>query len=260
MSMQELNQLIEALDIPEHKRRYFLNDYNSFVNYFGESETFRILSSGEIVDVITPNLPHPIWIRPVSSDIPTFRQVFIDEHYRAELDFEPKTIVDAGSNIGLASLYFLGRYPNARIISIEPEANNYNLLLFNTKPYGSLEALNKALWYKNGADLTIINPDSDAWGFQVGEIEDGQQLVRTISMPAILQRVASIDLLKMDIEGAEKALFEHEPYECLPFVSSIFIEIHDNIVPGSSDLILTTLGQAGFRLAQTGHVQVFIRE
>src|ERR1700757_2189967 len=41
-------------------------------------------------------------------------------------------IIDAGANIGAAALQFLSNFPNARIVSIEPEASNYALLLRNT--------------------------------------------------------------------------------------------------------------------------------
>ena len=41
-------------------------------------------------------------------------------------------IIDAGANIGAAALQFLSNFPNARIVSIEPEASNYELLCRNT--------------------------------------------------------------------------------------------------------------------------------
>lgn len=260
MDDKEALELIEILAIPSHLQRYFWNDYNSFVNYFGSSEAFRILSSKDNIFVSVSGLEYPVSLRPSTSDIPTFRQVFIDEHYDADLGFNPETIVDAGGNIGLATLYFHRKYPTAKIISIEPELNNYQQLLANINSYNPLEAINRALWYENEVDLTILNPDSDAWGFQVGESEESSQVVRTISIPAILQRVEVIDLLKIDIEGAERALFENQPHAWLPFVKSIFIEIHDNIVPGTTDLIFRVFEEEGFQLTQSGHVLVFVKQ
>ncbi len=46
-------------------------------------------------------------------------------------DFQPKLIIDAGANVGFASLWFLQRFPNTEIIAIEPESSNCEMLKKN---------------------------------------------------------------------------------------------------------------------------------
>jgi len=44
---------------------------------------------------------------------------------------ECRTIIDLGANIGLATLYLAHAYPDARIVSVEPEESNHAILQTN---------------------------------------------------------------------------------------------------------------------------------
>src|SRR6185295_3177023 len=55
----------------------------------------------------------PFFLRARTSDIPTFDQVFVDREYEFLAENSPDVIVDAGANIGLASIFFANRYPGA---------------------------------------------------------------------------------------------------------------------------------------------------
>jgi cephalosporin hydroxylase len=46
----------------------------------------------------------------LSSDILTCWQVFIKQEYDFIVEAHPKVIIDAGANIGLASIYFANKY------------------------------------------------------------------------------------------------------------------------------------------------------
>ena len=80
-----------------------------------------------------PDLAGPLTIRTGTSDLAIFDEVVIDHGYRFPLDQEPQVIVDAGANIGMATLWFKARWPNAMVIAIEPDASNFALLERNLK-------------------------------------------------------------------------------------------------------------------------------
>jgi len=61
-------------------------------------------------------------------DTAIFSQIFIYEELNFDLPSEPKTILDCGANTGLATLYFKFKYPQTKIISVEPEQSNFTLL------------------------------------------------------------------------------------------------------------------------------------
>ncbi|MBK8563725.1 MAG: hypothetical protein IPN76_10385 [Saprospiraceae bacterium] len=86
-----------------------------------------------LLELKFPSFRFPIYIRNKTSDVPTFNACILDEGYNFNLGFEPETVVDLGSNIGLSAVYFATRYPTAKIICVEPEQDNYDLLVKNTK-------------------------------------------------------------------------------------------------------------------------------
>ncbi len=59
-------------------------------------------------------------LRSQTTDKYTFKQVFLDDQYNVALPFTPTRIIDAGANIGLAAVYFAHRYPNSKVIAVEP--------------------------------------------------------------------------------------------------------------------------------------------
>src|SRR4029077_9668049 len=72
-----------------------------------------------------PNIP-AMHLRNGSSDLPVFRQIFMDYEYALHLNTSSvRTIIDGGANIGLAGVYFSSQYPQAKIIGIEPDDANY---------------------------------------------------------------------------------------------------------------------------------------
>ena len=82
-----------------------------------------------------------ITIRPYTTDIGVMENVFFDRIFDFDIDFEPRFIVDVGSNIGLVSIYWAKKYPDAKIISVEPEQSNYEILRINTNPYKNISIL-----------------------------------------------------------------------------------------------------------------------
>jgi FkbM family methyltransferase len=150
-------------------------------------------------------------------------------------------IVDAGANIGLAALYFANTFPGARIIAVEPAACNISLLRKNTAHYPQIEVVEAALWKEN-AQLDLVDPGIGYWGFRTREQQKMpaaggavRQAVRGITIDALLEACAVdyVDVLKIDIEGAEVELFEH-PGSWLDRVGLLIIELHDRMRPGCS--------------------------
>ena len=73
--------------------------------------------------------------------------------------------MDAGANIGLASILFANRFPQAKIFAIEPEHDNFNLLADNVCTYDNIVPLHAALWGEN-ATIHLTDPGDGAWGFR----------------------------------------------------------------------------------------------
>jgi len=174
----------------------------------------------------------PVSLRARSSDIHVYEDTFLWKHYDLPYAAKPTTIVDAGAHIGLASIDFAQRFPDATIIALEPHPDNFALLEANTKAYSNIHTLNAALWPTEGS-LEISNPGASTWSFQCDPNQNGD--IKAVTANSILTdfKIGTLDLLKIDIEGAEKELFATDT-QWLKKVTSIIVELHDDLVPGCS--------------------------
>jgi FkbM family methyltransferase len=191
------------------------------------------------VRVSVPGFPHPFHLRLRTTDVSLLSEIILHLEYDWHFSEPPLTIVDAGANIGLSSVFFAARYPDATVIAIEPEAANYELLTRNAAPYPNIIPVCAALW-KADTRLAVVNTGAGEWGFQIRPLgsrdthDCGQ--VSAVTLDALMQtyKLERIDVLKIDIEGAEKEVFERS-CSWIGKVDVILIELHDRFRPGCSE-------------------------
>lgn len=177
-------------------------------------------------------------LRTSTPDLSVARSSLVDGEYSQIKTNDPRIIIDAGANIGTTSIFFASKYPNAVVYAIEPEIENFALLVANTKPFANVRPINAALWGKD-EQRVLRDRLTGPWGYTVSDSGDGSrplaQTVACICMKSLIEaeNIDSIDLLKMDIEGGEKDVFEN----CDEWIDSVKIvtcELHDRIIPGCS--------------------------
>ena len=186
------------------------------------------LPKGSIFRVDLPELAHPISMRAGTSDLWVFDQIFLYKEMETDFGQDVAFIIDAGANIGLTSAYLANRFPNAQILALEVDQQNFELLAANTRPYPRVTPLLKGLWHR-GANLVIDNPEDYAWAFTVSEAgQKGSSTVEGISVADLLRDFGweRVDLLKMDIEGAELEVLSHGTEEWLDRVRVLAVEFH----------------------------------
>ena len=200
--------------------------------------SFRLCGRPRELAIVPLDSNYPVFLRIDTSDFCAYRDVLIfkSKSYDPGIpNFSPDTIVDAGAHIGMASVLFALRYPRARIIAIEPEPSNFAALVRNTAPFKTITPIQAALWRDDG-EVTLGPSSAHPKGaFQI--VENGSQRVRAIKMDTLIREtgIASIDLLKVDIEGAEIEVFESCHW--IRNVRVIAIELHDRVRPGCSSVV-----------------------
>jgi len=207
-----------------------------------------------------PGFNHDIWIRKGTSDWNAFKQVFIWKEYEYPIASAPATILDAGSNVGYAALWFIRKFPNAKIVSLEPETSNFEMLQKNTAPFSSIKPIKAGLWGRS-CFLRIIPTDWGNWGFRTEEVEEETaDSIKALSVKEIMDSNGweTIDLLKMDIEGAERNVFAHDAHEWLPKVKMMFLELHDNVYKDCSRNVFKALLDYDFRVDVSGENLILI--
>lgn len=210
------------------------------------------------------NLPHPIYLRQETSDIPTFHKIFTFNDYLINLKFEPQYIIDAGANIGLAAIFFANKYPNAKIVCIEPEMTNFEMLEKNIKNYKNIFAIKKALSNSPDIMLNVIDGGGGNWAFATSNPQKAETKKIIDSVPSVtIDEIMStfnfphIDLLKIDIEGAEKELFENNYENWLAKTKVLMVELHDGFKQGCSKSFFRAISNYDFRYSQKGENLIF---
>lgn len=213
-------------------------------------------------DALTIRLKSPdpldIRFRPSSNDIYTLDEVFVQQVYRSTLIAcpQPLTMIDLGANIGLSSLYFLRQCPRLRVLAVEPDPHNADLLSENLQSYTSVNratVLRAAVWATDGpvrfappAELGHVNQ-----GYVQESGADTGLEVSGMTPATLIARSGfdTIDILKVDVEGGERHLFAAGA-DWLGRVNCLAVEFHDNSRAESDfDRVVTA---AGFVVGDSG--------
>ncbi len=172
----------------------------------------------------------PITLRGGSSDFLIFDQIMIEDEYAPLRNMEISTVLDLGANIGLASIWFLNHFENARVVAVEANPDNYNAISNNLGPYGErINLVRGAVWPRR-ADLSIARRvnESDAQVHESLPTDDPKDRISGWDIPSLMElgKFKTLDLLKIDIEGSEIALFRSGAERWLPLTKNICIELH----------------------------------
>jgi FkbM family methyltransferase len=185
----------------------------------------------------------PVALRPGTADLHVYDEVMVDDCYRVDVDPAPKFIVDAGAHIGLSARVFAARFPDAKIYCLEVDEQNAAMAVRNTRAYPNIHVLRAGLW-SGASTIAISNPAAATWSFRVHQSSTGipafgvHDLMRKFEIP-------TIDLLKIDVEGAEVDVLETAPV-WIDRVGVMVIELHDRHRASCTAALDIAVANAGF--------------
>jgi FkbM family methyltransferase len=193
----------------------------------------------------TDVLKVPVWMVDSASFVFMYNEIFLQQIYKFKSIKKKPYILDCGANIGLSVIYVKKLYPDAEVIAFEPDTKVFNVLSRNIKSFNftNVSIVKKAVWH---SETTLKFFSEGADGGRI--IEDGKSgniiEIETVRLKNYITR--TIDLLKIDIEGAETQVLE-DIADVLHHVDKMFIEYHSFIAQEQTlDKILSILKKAGF--------------
>ena len=191
-----------------------------------------------------------LYFRDHRSDEVVIKQVLVEQQYdlgrlkraRELLDFiqrEEATglrplIVDAGANIGASAIFFTANFPNALVVAIEPNLENFDLLSKNVKGL-NVEMVHGAI-SSNAGRSRVCDPGMGHLGYRtqaVGDEDAGLDTVPHLTINDIFKSHPSPFfpiIVKVDIEGAEIDLFSGNT-EWVARTPILIVELHDWLIP-----------------------------
>ena len=182
-----------------------------------------------------------------------FEELYVAEVYYFSASSAEPLIVDCGSNIGLAVLYFKRLYPKCRVIAFEPDTATFEMLERNVKAnnLAGVTLVQKALCDSVGSVEFYVSPERPGMLVQSMRKENlaSSQVTSVETETLSTYLTEPVDLLKMDIEGAEdQVLKDLNETGKLSLVREIVLEYHHHLTPREDKLgvFLNTLEQTNF--------------
>jgi len=218
--------------------RKALRELASHVKAHGLARGLRLVwlkskRSSSMASITSPITGGRVWVRAGTSDMAIYDQIVLQPYLPRDRKFS--TIIDCGSNIGLTVRYLAAAYPHARIVAVEPDDSNFDMLQRNCEGMPRISCVKAGIWPVTGA----INLQKDGLGpsgFRTIEGE-GDATVEAVTIPLLMERfgMERLSLLKIDIEGSELELFSGPDNSWIERVDAISIELHDSWRPGCGD-------------------------
>lgn len=256
----------------------FRQAYQNFVDARNFGPAFLLRHFAKLRGAQTTKLRVPgiglIHVRVGTSDVAAIQQVFGERSYdlgatspvtaRIQRRYEKilsqqkrPVIVDAGANIGAASLWFRMHYPLAGIVAVEPEPGNVSILHRNLDGIGDTFIMDAAIGAESGH--VNIEDGTTGWGARTIRSETGIPVV-TIQDAIDLVPDGVSFIVKIDIEGFESDLFARNT-SWIKDAFVVIIEPHDWMLPGqlSSRSFQRAMAEHDFEVFLSGENLIYIR-
>jgi FkbM family methyltransferase len=215
--------------------------------------------TGPLMELPLGRFPQRVWLRPGTCDVILYDDIVVQEQYGSLPLENVRTIVDGGANIGLASAYFLSRSPRARVLAIEPDPVNHELCMRNLTAFGERAVVLRAGLWSRPCRIQVESANQGTWASTTAPADAaaGTETIEAFDVPTLLDRygIETLDLLKIDIEGAEREIFSAADLGWLDRVGCIQIELE----PASRETFFRAVAGHGYEFVQHREVTVAAR-
>ena len=251
-----------------------LKRFQRLLEVFGARDVLRyirdrpLLPRGRTEYHLTPRiLSGSLVLRSGESDKHVFGQIFVDEEYSPLVSRipSPGVIIDCGANVGFSTAWFAASFPSSRIVAVEADDRNVVQLRRNVAQFGARVSVVHAGIWTDDRGLKLEREKyrgGGAWATQVRACRQGEcPDIESVSIPQLMRRyrLTCIDVLKMDIEGAEVPVLTAS-MAWMPAVAAIVIELHDDSCFGTATGIFDEVMQhEQFDVFQHGELSIGIR-
>lgn len=186
----------------------------------------------------------PIRICDAPSFLSAWDEIFVNRIYAIPPPAAIPTLVDVGANIGLAALFWKQSFGDFRYLGFEPDPAIAECCRENLRAWGVQGELVEAAVGPSDGEGQFVRDGADG-GHIAGDASAGvvTTTVRCVRLSSRLP--ASIDLLKIDVEGAEADVIE-DVAPCLQRVRALFVEWHSRSGRAGLGRAIERLESAGF--------------
>jgi FkbM family methyltransferase len=211
----------------------------------GRAARGRIRERGERTLRIRPLNDAPFTIRLGTSDAQVLLDTFVGLHHLPPADLNPRVIWDLGSNMGATVAHYAMTFPQASVVGVEAQPELVDIAKRHVEPWAErCTIISGAVWSHDGELEFACDPGDEFGGHVVDQQHPGQARykVPALALDSLLRDVETVDFLKVDVEGAERVLFQ-ENTSWASKVRCIKAEVH---TPYSLEECCADLQRLGF--------------
>lgn len=179
---------------------------------------------------------HTVSFRKSEEVLHAYREIFKDGIYTFPSSGKSPFIIDCGAHIGMSVIFFKKLFPGSRILAFEPDPESFGLLQQNTSAFSDVTLEQKAVWvHHNGVNFEQRGDMSS----HITDQAEGNIPVKLTASARLRDYITEpVDMLKMDIEGAEIDVL-NDCKDQLRLVKNMFVEFHGKADdPGKLEALL----------------------
>lgn len=189
-----------------------------------------------------------------TTDFRTFQSTFVAQyHVPPQLPQDGsrlERILDLGANVGFVAADLAERYPEASVVAVEMDHDNFLQASANTVAFGErVRCGNAAAWIHDRGVCYALGADCDA--YHVDEGDGAQSMAPSRTLDQLIDELPGkrADFVKKDVEGAESVLLSRQYSSWLARVGLLNVEVHE----GAPQLaqVLGVLQARGFEVVMS---------
>jgi len=190
------------------------------------------------------------------------KEIFVDQIYSVKKNIEINSILDLGSNIGLSVIHFKTRFPLATIHAYEPDKNSFRLLKKNTTQNNLKQIYINEAAVSTESGFLYASESLEKASVNSRFVKDGNDEANRVVSKNINEVLnGNFDVVKMDIEGGEWALFRKIVDENLiTKANHWFVEFHNKEENKKQfEDIINCFCENGYELEERNEVVYFFK-
>jgi FkbM family methyltransferase len=194
-------------------------------------------------------------VRPRTTDRAMINEIFIGKSYSQGDSFriaDYDRVLDIGANIGAFAIYAANRAKRGYVCAVEPVSANFSTLERNVKlnQLENVRLVRAAVGGRNGR-VKIASAGAVSSVIWINENVPTEE-VEQVTLESLVSAMGTVDLMKMDCEGAEfDILLQTEP-SVLRKIRRIAMECHNVSKERTSVTLKNYLDAAGFETTVIG--------
>jgi FkbM family methyltransferase len=172
-----------------------------------------------------------------TGDLDIFREVFVQSYFDSKyINYQDiRTAMDIGANKGFVTLKMLKNNPKLKVVSIEPDKINFKYLTKNIESNGYKDrvfTVNKAIWKYDGHiylhKTAGYHQGNTIYKEHLPNIKKSSEKVSCATIATVLNqlKIVDLDLIKIDVEGAEYEIIFNLKKELIKSIKYFHIECH----------------------------------